>query len=156
MESVLHSVPLLGTARRYLALARLSAALEALLSAGVSIVQAWELAGVACGSPALRRASEEIPPAVEAGEMPSEVLSRSGKFPDMFVGQYVAGEISGKLEETLVRLHRYYGEEGSRKLHLVAQWTPRAVYLVVMLAIAYRIVQFWSGYFRQIQDAGGF
>ena len=55
MESLFQRVPGLGTARRYLALARLSAALEALLSAGVTIIQAWELASAASGSPALRR-----------------------------------------------------------------------------------------------------
>ena len=54
-ETLLHPIPVLGQARRYLALARLAAALEALLSAGVTIIEAWELAATASGSPALRR-----------------------------------------------------------------------------------------------------
>jgi len=37
----------------------------------------------------------------------------------------------------------------------VAQWTPRAVYLVVVLLIAYQIFHFYLGYFGQIRDAGG-
>jgi len=45
-----------GHRRRDLALARLAAALEALISAGVNIFQAWDLAASASGSPALRRA----------------------------------------------------------------------------------------------------
>ena len=55
VESLLHPVPLLGTARKYLALSRLASALEALIGAGVSIVKSWELAGDACGSPRLQR-----------------------------------------------------------------------------------------------------
>ena len=55
IEAVLHPIPLLGTARHYLVLARLSTALEALISAGVTIIEAWELAANASGSPALRR-----------------------------------------------------------------------------------------------------
>ena len=55
VEAFLRPVPVLGVARRYLALARLAAALEALLRSGVTIIQAWELAATASGSPALRR-----------------------------------------------------------------------------------------------------
>ena len=35
-------------------------------------------------------------------------------------------------------------------------WVPRMVYLVVALMIAWRIIHFWTAYFKQIQDAGGF
>ena len=40
IEAILHLIPLLGTARHYLALARLATALEALISAGVTIIEA--------------------------------------------------------------------------------------------------------------------
>jgi type IV pilus assembly protein PilC len=156
LEMLLHPVPVLGTARRYLALSRLASALEALLSAGVTIIEAWEMAAVACGSPALRRIVFAWRPQVNAGQTPSEVVSASGSFPTLFAGQYAAGEISGKLDETLRRLHRYYEEEGSRKLRAVARWTPMAVYLGIVFMIAYKIVTFWMGHFRDIQNAGGF
>jgi type II secretory pathway component PulF len=156
MESLLARVPVLGTARRYLSLSRLAAALEALLSAGVSILEAWELAATASGSPSLRRTVLAWRPLVDAGQTPAEVVRSSGRFPELFTQQYGTGELSGQLDETLRRLHRYYQEEGSRKLHLVTQWTPRAVYFVVVLLIAYRIVQFYVGYFKEVGNAGGF
>ena len=156
MESLFNWVPVLGKARRYLALARLSAALEALLSAGVTIIEAWELAASASGSPALRRLVLAWRPLVDAGQTPSEVLNASHRFPEVFANQYATGEISGKLDDALRRLHQYYQTEGSRKLHALAQWTPRAVYLAVMLMIGYKIIQFWSGYFKDIGNAGGF
>ena len=53
VENVLRRIPILGTARQDLALARLATALESLLNAGVPIVTAWELAATASGSPAL-------------------------------------------------------------------------------------------------------
>src|SRR5262245_2145711 len=55
VESFLRRIPLVGKARRNLALARLASALEALIAAGVSIFEAWDLAAAASGSPALRR-----------------------------------------------------------------------------------------------------
>ncbi len=156
LESLLRPVPLLGTARRYLALGRLAGSLEALLSAGVTIIEAWELAANASGSPALRRTVLAWRPLVEGGQTPAEALSASAKFPDFFVHQYTTGEISGKLDDSLGRLHQYYQEEGTRKLHAFTQWTPRAIYLAVMLMIAYRVINFYMGYFQQVQNAGGF
>lgn len=156
MESLFKIIPVLGKARRDLALARLSSALEALLSAGVNILEAWELAAAASGSPALRRTVLAWRPLVNAGQTPAEVVQVSSWFPSLFAGQYATGEISGKLEETLRGLHGYYQEEGSRKLHAIARWTPRAIYLGIMLMIAYRIVRFWADYFNQVGAAGGF
>lgn len=156
VERLLHPVPILGGARRDLALARLSVALEALLSAGVNIIEAWELAAAVSGSPVLRHAVRSWRGNVQAGQTPAEAVSASGCFPDMFANQYATGEMSGKLDEVLRRLHAYYQEEGSRKLHALAQWTPRMVYLLVALMIAYKVVSFYSGYFQQIQNIGGF
>jgi type II secretory pathway component PulF len=156
MELLFNGVPVLGKARRYLALARLSASLEALLNAGVSIIEAWELAANASGSPALRRLVLGWRPLVDAGQTPAEVVRACAKFPELFSNQYTTGEISGQLDDALRRLHQYYQSEGSRKLHALAQWTPRAVYLCIMLMIAYKIIQFWLGYFKEIGNAAGF
>jgi type II secretory pathway component PulF len=156
VESFLHPIPVLGTARRYLAMARLAAALEALLRSGVTIIQAWDLAATACGSPTLRRTVLGWRPRLDAGETPAELVTASGKFPEIFASQYATGEISGQLDETLGRLHKYYQEEGSRKLQSFSRWTPRAVYFGIVLMIAYRIVHFYMGYFNMVKDAGGF
>jgi type II secretory pathway component PulF len=156
LENVLDPVPLLGTARRYLALSRLAGALEALISAGVTIIEAWELAAVASGSPALRRTVVAWRPLVKEGHTPGEAVTASSRFPELFASQYNSGEISGKLDDALHRLQTYYQEEGSRKLHAVAQWTPRLLYLLVVGMIAYHVINFWTGYFNQIGKAAGF
>jgi type II secretory pathway component PulF len=155
-ESLVHPIPVLGVARRYLALARLASALEALLSAGVTIIEAWEMAATASGSPALRRTVLGWRPLVNGGQTPAEAVSASGSFPELFASQYGTGEISGKLDDTLRRLHAYYQEEGSRKLQAFSRWTPRAIYFCVVLMIAYRIIAFYTGYFNMVRDAGGF
>ena len=151
-EAIIRPIPVLGTARHYLALSRLAAALEALLGAGVTVIEAWELAATASGSPALRRTVLAWRPLVNAGQTPAEVVSASARFPEMFANQYNTGEVSGTLDDTLRRLHNYYQQEGSRKLHAVAQWTPRAVYFLIMMMIAVYVVRFWTGYFKQIGD----
>jgi len=144
VENILRPIPVLGTARRCLALARLAAALEALLSAGVIITSAWELAVAASGSPALGRAVRGWKALVESGATPAELIRASPEFPEMFASLYASGEISGQLDETLGRLHRHYQEEGSRKMKVVADWSPKLVYFIVMLLIAWQIVATWN------------
>ncbi|MFO1497950.1 MAG: type II secretion system F family protein [Verrucomicrobiota bacterium] len=152
LELILARVPVLGVARANLSLARLTLALESLLNAGVSIVQAWELAAAASGSPSLRRTVLSWRPSVEAGQTPAEAVRESRAFPDLFTNLYSTGEITGQLDETLKRLHRHYQEEAVRKLHAVAQWTPRLVYFLIVLLIAYQILSFWTGYFNNISQ----
>ena len=156
VESFLRPVPILGAARHCLALARLAAALEALISAGVNIIDAWELAATASGSPALRRAVAEWKPQITTGQTPAETVRACRFFPETFANLYASGEISGKLDETLRRLHVYYQEEGTAKLHAFAQWTPRLVYFIIVLFIAYKILGFWSAYFNNINTLTNF
>jgi type IV pilus assembly protein PilC len=155
IERVLDPLPWLGKARRELALARLAAALEALISAGLSITEGWELAADASGSPALRRAVASWKPAWLEGQTPAETLRDDPAFPELFANLYSTGEIGGQLDTTLARLHALYQEEASRKFHLLAEWLPRLLYLAVMLGIAYRIVTFYQGYFQGINQVIG-
>ncbi|MBI4326293.1 MAG: type II secretion system F family protein [Chloroflexi bacterium] len=155
VERVTNLAPLLGAARRSLALARLSAALEALISAGVSIIEAWDLASMVSGSPALRRAvAAGKPRLVHSGDTPGEVISDNAVFPELFANLYRTGELSGQLDQTLRHLHKHYQEEGARKLKAVAQWTPRLVYFGLILMVAYQIISFYSGYFQQVNQIG--
>jgi len=153
MEKVFHRIPLLGTARRHLALSRLSMALEALINAGVGIVQAWPVAARACGSPVIERAAMKSIPQMNEGWLPSDAIKERGVFPSHFIGLYQTGEQSGKMDETLRRLHAYYQEDGFRKLKGFALWAPNAIYALVALFIVWRIFVFWTEHFKNITDA---
>jgi type IV pilus assembly protein PilC len=156
IETFVRCIPILGKARHQLAIARFAAALEALISAGVNIIQAWDLAANASGSFAVRRAVAAMKPKVVAGMTPAEAMRKHAVFPDMFTNLYTSGEVSGKLDETLRRLYAHYQEEGSHKLQLFAQWMPRLIYLLVAGLVAYNVIKFWTGYFQQINDVSHF
>ncbi|HSH95774.1 MAG TPA: type II secretion system F family protein, partial [Roseimicrobium sp.] len=155
IENALHHIPIIGRARRALALARLASALESLINAGVGIIEAWRLAGAASGSPALRRRTEAWVVLMEGGVPPSELISNATEFPEMFRNLYCSGEISGKLDDTLSRLFLHYHEEGTRLARLVAQWLPKILYLGVALYVAFQVVGFYSNYFNEINKAIG-
>jgi type II secretory pathway component PulF len=152
VERVLRPIPVLGAARHYLALSRLAAALEALLSAGVTIIEAWEMAASASGSPAISQAVLAWKPQVVSGQTPAEAVRASPQFPELFANLYYSGEVSGQLDDTLRRLRTYYHEEGSRKLHLLAQWFPRLIYFMVAGLVGFKVISFYIGYFNQLND----
>jgi type II secretory pathway component PulF len=155
VEMVLRPFPMLGSARQYLSLARLAAALEALIAAGVTIIEAWELAAVACGSPGIKREVKTWRSDLLSGETPADKVSQSSWFPQLFANLYHSGEISGSLDDSLIKLRKYYQEEGTRKMHLVAKWVPFGIYFCIMMVIAFKIINFWMGYFSQIQSVVG-
>jgi general secretion pathway protein F len=149
-EAILRPVPMLGTARHFLALSRLAAALEALLSAGVTIIEAWEMAAAASGSPSLQRTVLAWKPQLAGGQTPSEAVSAAPRqFPELFANLYHTGEVSGQLDESLDRLRKYYHEEGTRKLHLLARWVPKLIYLCVAGFIAFKIIKYYTAEMNQ-------
>jgi type IV pilus assembly protein PilC len=152
MERITGFVPILGKARHELALSRLSAALEALLSAGIPIIQAWQLAAQASASKRLKSAVAVAVPRMEAGVTPSETLRQNSIFPEVFQSLYATGEISGQLDSSLERLHRYYDEQASQKFQNLANWTPKLLFLLVAIGIGYQVVSFYAGYFNQLNQ----
>jgi type IV pilus assembly protein PilC len=152
LEKWLRAVPVLGTARQSLVLARLAASLEALITAGVNIIEAWDLAAAASGSPAMQSAVREWKPRVVAGQTPSEAIRNCPLFPELFRNLYATGEISGQLDESLKNLHTYYQDDGTRKMHILAAWVPRFIYFIIAGFVAYKIITFYVGYFNQIND----
>lgn len=151
MEGILGAVPVLGRARQNLALARLTAALEALFSAGVGIVDAWELAARASGSPALVREVMKWRSQIEVEQRtPGEILASANVFPTMFTSLYRTGEISGQLDDTLKRLHEYSRVEGHRQMQMFTRGLTIGIILLIMIAIGMQVVMFWVNYFNNI------
>ncbi|MCX8155305.1 MAG: type II secretion system F family protein [Verrucomicrobiae bacterium] len=147
LERGLRFIPLLGSARHKLALARLAAALHALLNAGVPIFRAWELAAAASGSPALRQAVGQWPPQLAAGRTPAELVQGQTCFPTLFANLYSSGEISGRLDEELRHLQHLYLEEGRQQMRIFWSWVPKVIYLLIALAIAFKVISFYTAHY---------
>lgn len=150
IEAIANRIPVIGSARRNLALARLSTALHALLNAGVPITRSWDLAAAASGSVALKREISTWAPEIEGGRTPAELIQESNRFPELFANMYNTGEISGTLDDSLLRLYRLHQERGVAQFRAVADWLPKLVYFVIIGFIVWRILSFYIGHFGQL------
>lgn len=146
VERLCLKIPLLGPARTALALGRLAGALEALVSAGVLVTEAWPLAARASGSPLLVRTAAAWPMELDAGRTPAELVAETGVFPEAFVSSYTMGELTGRLDEQLRWLARHYEEEGFRKFRALAVLVPTLGYVLVGIWIICYIFSFFRSY----------
>jgi len=152
LESVLHMVPILGNARRNLALSRLAAGLEALINAGVPIDKSWEYAAAASGSPRLIDSISQWGDEMDGGATPADLINRTPYFPQMFANLYATGEMSGKLDETLLRLQAFHHEEGTRGIDRFTRVLTGAVYGTVVILVAYNVSHFWTNYYGTLSN----
>ncbi len=151
LEILLSGVPIVGSARQNGAISRLCLALEALINAGTHMIQAWQLAAAASGSLRLARAVDRFVPEMEAGRTPAELVAECRLFPREFAQQYHSAEISGKLDETLMRLHRDYEEQAARQTRMAVILLGAIVFGCVILTVAFQIISFYMGYFGEIE-----
>jgi type II secretory pathway component PulF len=150
LESIGSIIPIYRTAQKYLALARLSGTLEALVSTDIGIVNAWPSAAAASGSPHLKRRISAWEPKLQSGLTPAELVTHTPYFPDMFKNLYHTGEISGKLDESLRRLQTYFQEEGLRKLHAFIRLVNAIIYVLLVIRVIIAAAVFYIGYFNSI------
>jgi len=146
VERALMRLPWLGEARADLALSRLAWAMEALLSAGVLVTDAWPMAARASGSATIESVVASWRPPLESGATPADLVAASGVFPEAFVGSYASGEVSGRLEQELRRLARWHEDEGFRKMRWLGAWSPRFFYALVSVWVVVEILSIASGY----------
>ena len=152
VENFFGCVPLLRTARKYLAVARFTSALEALLNAGVPVMKSWELAAAASGSPRLRRELAAWLPQLETGMTPADIVSQIRWFPEMFTSLYQTAELSGQHDDTLKRLHTYFDTEGRNSLHFFVKICLGITIGLIMGVMAYSIMRFWINYYGKLID----
>ena len=153
VESITRCIPMLRTAVKYLALSRLAASLESLTNAGVPVVKSWNLAARTSGSPHLGRQIQAWTPQLETGVTPADMLNQIRYFPEMFANLYHTGEISGKIDETLLRLRDYYHEEGFRTLRLFTRIMNGTIYGLLVLLVGINVILFWMHYYAGMGQA---
>lgn len=146
LEKVFAQVPLLGMGQKALSLSRFCLSLQSLLNAGTNMGQAWRLAANASGSPQLQREVASYEMQIEKGKTPGELLSHSRFFPEMFVSTYQNGEISGRIDTNLKRMHTHFQDEGFGKLELFAFWFPWLIYLFILMGVAFHILRSFPFY----------
>jgi type IV pilus assembly protein PilC len=108
-------IPFAGPVLRYISIVHLSRTLGTLLSGGVPLVEALELAGRSTPNGAIEEAVKGVIRSVEQGEPLSDSLQKTALFPSSMIWMLSIGEKRGKLDGYLLHNAEMYQErlEGS-------------------------------------------
>ena len=110
-------LPLIGTFLKMVYLSRFAENLSTLISGGLPIIQALEIAAVITGNTSYQKIILQAREEVRKGEQISSVLARApGLFPPVFVQMALIGEKTGTLDSTLRNIVDFYQKEIDRTI----------------------------------------
>ncbi|MCL2826025.1 MAG: type II secretion system F family protein [Eggerthellaceae bacterium] len=125
-------------AKKFLESSALSAFCESIAmmqSAGIQTDEAVQLLGENMRDSAFKRACDSIYRSLIGGKTFTQAVADSGNFPENVVDMIAVGEYSGRLENALVSLARYYDEEDRLFAKVASAITYPAALLGIMSVI---------------------
>lgn len=116
LDRLILKLPLLGTLARQFATSQLSRTLATLLSGGIPLVTALEVARRSISNRHIAAQMDDIGRQVREGQALSASMQAKGEFPDVAVKMVEVGEATGALQDMLNAIADFYDEDIETKL----------------------------------------
>lgn len=146
-DSIVHAIPFVGNTYHGFAMAKFGRAFGALNSAGLPLSQCAKLAADASGNEWVRGKIYPAIPRLDSGESVTDVFLQTGAFSPMVIDMLRAGEMTGNIEEMLVKVSELYEDEGTTKARQMALLLGILVFLgVAAFILLFIILPFYMGY----------
>lgn len=146
-DTVMHALPWVGNTIHGFAMAKFGRAFGALHSAGVPLAKSAMLAADASGNEWVKDRIYPQAHLLDSGEKMADVLQSTGAFSPMIMDMLRSGEMTGNIEDMLVKVSELYEDEGTTKARQMALVLGVFVFLVVAIFIlVFIIMPFYMGY----------
>ncbi|MGD0016586.1 MAG: type II secretion system F family protein [Verrucomicrobiia bacterium] len=146
VDRLIKAVPVFGRLRFDYALSQWILSIRLMLLAGTGIVDALKSASHMAYCPLIADAYNRVAPLIGGQLDVSQALASAGVFPDELIQFWATGEQSGKMDEMLDRLAKFYEDRWRRSLDQVVVWLPRIVYGLVALYMIYQSFRIFGSY----------
>ncbi|HEY4497128.1 MAG TPA: type II secretion system F family protein [Candidatus Paceibacterota bacterium] len=111
-DEIILRTPVFGGILKQVYVARFAESVSVLVKGGISMPQAMEVTGHTIGSTIYREMLHQTAEDLRKGELLSQSLSKNEKyFPPLLIQMTAIGESTGRLEELLDRVSRFYSRE---------------------------------------------
>jgi type IV pilus assembly protein PilC len=110
-DPIVLKIPLFGTLAMRAAVARFSRTLSTLVSSGVPLLTGFEICAKVISNRALKKSVEKAALGVSEGKSIVDGLSSTGHFPPMVIHMIGIGEVTGRLDELLLKVADIYDDE---------------------------------------------
>ncbi len=153
MDRLLSKIPLLGKARKNLALARFTKVYHGAIISGLSMQQTVAMSARASHSGMIQEAGRALSKQVDDGHPLGPVFQDEEVFPSAFSRSYLTAEKAGSLDQDLERWGEVFAQDARASAKRLAVVGPQVLYALVVIYIGWKIVSFYSGYYGQIEEA---
>jgi len=154
VDGFLNRIPLLGKARRDLALARFTRVYHTCLLAGLSMQETAATATTAAQSGLIREAGRQLADTLKTGDKLGPVFIASPAFPNAFARSYATAEESGTLDKDLARWADLFQQDALRGARKVSAAIPKIFYALVVIFVVWKILGFYQGYYGMMEKLG--
>ena len=152
VDAMLNRLPVVGKARRSMAMARFTKVYHTCLLAGLSMHETVASSAEASRSGRIRQAGRAMAESLKEGEALGPLFVSSGAFPAAFARSYATAEESGSLDKDLSRWSAVYQDEAARGSKAVSVAVPKILYGLVMAFVVWKILSFWGGYYAALDQ----
>jgi type IV pilus assembly protein PilC len=153
IDGFLLRLPVIGPCIRAFALTRFCIGLRLTMETGMPITRAVDLSLRATDNDAFLSKSEKVRDALSEGEELAPSLKETRLFPEDFENILANAEEAGRMTQVLEHQAKYYEEESSRRLTILASVAGYGVWLVVAIFLVIMIFKMWFKYLGLLDTA---
>jgi type IV pilus assembly protein PilC len=147
-------LPVFGDLIRNSAIARLASVLANLVSAGVGLIEALEIARQSINNEYMKEGIENIKRKVYSGNTLEFIMKDDPRFPETFKAFVAVGEKTGKLNDMLGSIANYYEDEFDGSVDRLSQMLEPAMILFLGITIGFILVAMYMPIFSMGKAMG--
>jgi type IV pilus assembly protein PilC len=140
-------IPRIGDVVQKVALARWSRTFSGMISAGVPILQAIQIAGETSGNTVITEAMDDVYASVKRGGTIAHPIGRHEIFPPMVEHMVSVGEESGQLETMLSKIADFYETEVDAKIKSLTALIEPLMIIVVGSLVGFIVISMYMPIF---------
>ena len=153
-DSIKINLPIVGKIIRNFAVSKFARTYASLSAAGFPSSSALQIAGDASGNIVIARAGHYAMREAEKGCNPSAALVQTGQFDTMTIDMLRTAELSGSVDDMMLRVADYHEAEAKAATHTVAMIFSVLVLLAVGVIVGFTAIGFYGGQASALQSAG--
>ncbi|NUM59246.1 MAG: type II secretion system F family protein [Bdellovibrionaceae bacterium] len=154
-EAFIFRAPLFGELVRKGAIARVTRTLSTLLSSGVGLIDAIDIAAKTAGNIVVERSLQKCKDSVIQGKPFANPLAKDKVFPDMVVQMISVGEQSGTLDNMLSKIADFYDDEVETSVKALSSLVEPLLMVILGGVIAVLVVAMYLPIFSMAGNVGG-
>lgn len=155
MDRIFISMPLFGDLVQKSSVARMTRTLSTLLSSGVSVVDALEIAAKTAGNAVIEEALVRSKESVIAGKPLAAPLAKEKMIPDMVTQMISIGEKSGTMDTMLGKIADFYEDDVENAVKALTSLIEPLLMVVLGGIIAFLVIAMYLPIFDLANVAGG-